>query len=160
MPIYEFFCADCNTIFNFYSPTVNTSKTPLCPKCRKRELKRMMSKFATISAKKEESDSEDIPFDESRMEKAFQVMEKEMQNIKDDDPRQMASLLRKMTEAAGGNLDEGMEEALRRMEAGEDPEKIEAEMGDQLSPENIFFAQRRRGKRVKKVKYDETLYEL
>ena len=119
-----------------------------------------MSKFATISAKKEESDSEDIPFDESRMEKACQVMEKEMQNIKDDDPRQMASLLRKMTEAAGGNLDEGMEEALRRMEAGEDPEKIEAEMGDQLNPENIFFGQRRRGKRVKKVKYDETLYEL
>ncbi len=27
-------------------------------------------------------------------------------------------------------MNTGMEEALRRMEAGEDPEKIEAEMGD------------------------------
>ena len=30
MPIYEFFCPDCNTVFSFYSPTVNTRKIPLC----------------------------------------------------------------------------------------------------------------------------------
>ena len=160
MPIYEFFCADCNTVFNFYSPTINTSRIPPCPKCKKRELKRMMSTFATISGKKEEGDLEDLPIDESKMEKALQVMEKEMHNIKDDDPRQMASLLRKMTEAAGGNLDEGMEEALRRMESGEDPESIEAEMGDKLNPENIFSDQKKRGKRTKKITYDETLYDL
>ena len=160
MPIYEFFCADCNTVFNFYSPTINTSKIPFCPKCKKRALKRMMSTFATISGRKEEGDLEDLPIDESKMEKALQVMEKEMHNIKDDDPRQMASLLRKMTEAAGGNLDEGMEEALRRMESGEDPESIEAEMGDKLNPENIFSDQKKRGKRTKKITYDETLYDL
>jgi len=160
MPIYEFFCADCNTVFNFYSPTINTSKIPFCPKCKKRALKRMMSTFATISGRKEEGDLEDLPIDESKMEKALQVMEKEMHNIKDDDPRQMASLLRKMTEAAGGNLDEGMEEALRRMESGEDPESIEAEMGDKLNPDNIFSDQKKRGKRTKKITYDETLYDL
>lgn len=160
MPIYEFFCTDCNTVFNFYSPTINTSKTPLCPKCKNRDLKRMMSTFATISGKKEEGDFEDLPIDESKMEKALQVMEKEMHNIKDDDPRQMASLLRKMTEAAGGNLDEGMEEALKRMESGEDPESIEAEMGDKLNPENIFSDQKKRGTRPKKITYDETLYDL
>ena len=26
MPIYEFFCPDCNTVFNFYSPTVNPGR--------------------------------------------------------------------------------------------------------------------------------------
>jgi len=160
MPIYEFFCRDCNTVFNFYSSTVNTSKIPLCPKCKKRELKRMMSKFSPVSNKKEEGDFSDIPFDESKMEQAIRVMEKEMYNVKDDDPRQIASLLRKMTEAAGGNLDEGMEEALRRMEAGEDPEKIEAEMGDQLNPENIFSTRKKKARQAKKITYDETLYEL
>ena len=120
----------------------------------------MMSPFAAISGRKEEGDTQDLPIDESKMEKALQVMEREMHNIKDDDPRQMASLLRKMTEAAGGNLDEGMEEALKRMETGEDPEKIEAEMGDQLNPENIFSEQKKRGKRAKKITYDDTLYEL
>jgi len=160
MPIYEFFCDTCNTVFNFYSVTINTGKIPLCPKCKDRALKRMMSTFAPISGRKEEGDADDLPMDESKMEKALQVMEKEMHNIKDEDPQQMASLLRKMTEAAGGNLDEGMEEALRRMEAGEDPENIEAEMGDTLNPENIFSAQKKRGKRSKKITYDDTLYDL
>jgi len=161
MPIYEFFCDDCNTVFNFYSGTINTIKIPRCPRCKNRALKRMMSTFATISGRKEEGDAEDFPMDESKMEKALQVMEREMHNIKDEDPRQMASLLRRMTEAAGGNLDEGMEEALRRMEAGEDPENIEAEMGDALNPENIFFSEQKKGgKRPKKIIYDETLYDL
>lgn len=160
MPIYEFFCEDCNTIFNFYSATVNTSKVPPCPKCENRALKRMMSTFATVSGRKEEGDAEDLPIDEAKMEKALQVMEKEMHNIKDDDPRQMASLLRKMTEAAGGSLDEGMEEALGRMEAGEDPESIEADLGDKLNPENIFSEQKGRGKRGRRMTYDETLYDL
>jgi hypothetical protein len=38
--------------------------------------------------------------------------------------------MRRMFEAAGVPVAGGMEDALRRMEAGEDPEKIEAEMGD------------------------------
>jgi len=35
MPIYEFYCEDCNTLFNFFSRTVNTDKQPPCPRCRK-----------------------------------------------------------------------------------------------------------------------------
>ena len=52
-----------------------------------------------------------------------------------------------MAEVIGKGLDEGMEEALRRMESGEDPE-------------NIFLKREKTGKRVKKITYDETLYEL
>ena len=138
MPIYEFYCSDCVTVFNFYSPTVNTSKVPTCPKCKKRELDRLMSTFAVLSGKAEVSDDLDLPFDESKMEKALHMLESEMPNINEDDPRQASMLIRKMTEAAGGRLDEGMEEALCRMEAGEDPDKIEEEMGDQLDPESLF----------------------
>jgi hypothetical protein len=28
MPIYEFYCEDCHTIFNFFSKNVNTTKKP------------------------------------------------------------------------------------------------------------------------------------
>ncbi|XCN71926.1 MAG: FmdB family zinc ribbon protein [Candidatus Electrothrix aestuarii] len=36
MPIYEFYCQDCNTIFNFFSSRINTEKRPDCPKCGKK----------------------------------------------------------------------------------------------------------------------------
>jgi putative FmdB family regulatory protein len=159
MPIYEFLCEDCATVFNFYTPTANTDKVPVCPKCRQRELKRLLSPFALVSHRQSEAGDE-LPFDEARMEKALQIMENEMDNVKEDDPRQMASLLRKMTEAAGGNLDGGLEEALTRMEAGEDPEAIEEEMGDALNPDTIFSGGRKRGQRAKKLVYDDTLYDL
>jgi hypothetical protein len=55
-----------------------------------------------------------------------------------------------------------MEEALRRMERGEDPEQIEAEMGDLLEGEEPFtFAQKgKRGARKPRPHVDETLYDL
>ena len=53
-----------------------------------------------------------------------------MEGMDESDPRQGARFMRRMFEAAGVPVAEGMEEALRRMESGEDPETIEAEMGD------------------------------
>lgn len=160
MPIYEFYCPACNTVFNFYSPTVNTAKIPLCPRCNQDTLERLLSSFATLSGGHEDRDSADIPLDEAKMEKAFRVMEREMGTMNEDDPRQAVSLLRKMAAAAGGTMDEGMEEALRRIEAGDDPETIEAEMGDQLNPESIFSGKKKGRGRSKKILYDETLYDL
>jgi hypothetical protein len=56
----------------------------------------------------------------------------------------------------------GMEEALARMERGEDPEKIEAEMGDLLEGEDPFLMEQKSGtgKKGAKPKVDETLYDL
>jgi len=46
--------------------------------------------------------------------------------------------MRKLTDMTGLNLGDGMEEALSRMERGEDPEAIESEMGDTLEGEDPF----------------------
>jgi len=54
----------------------------------------------------------------------------EMDSIDENDPKQGARLMRKLFSATGLPVAAGMEEALRRMEGGEDPEKIEEEMGD------------------------------
>ncbi len=165
MPIYEFYCPDCNTIFNFYSKTVNTEKRPLCPRCGQVRLERWMSVFAALKARGDSEADDEMPMpdlDETKMEKAMEVLAKEAEHIDEDDPRQAANLMRKLTDMTGLKLGPGMEEALRRMEAGEDPEQIEEEMGDILEEEDPFDFQERKAIRSKTripIK-DEKLYEL
>ena len=48
----------------------------------------------------------------------------------ENDPRAMPRMMRKMMDTTGMPMNEGMEEAIRRMEAGEDPDRIEEELGD------------------------------
>src|SRR5512145_1150123 len=99
MPVYEFYCAECHTIFNFLSRRVNTEKRPDCPRCGRPELERQVSSFAVSKG---------------------------------------------------------------RPEAGEDPEKIEEEMGDALDVENPFAREGVKGlkRRFLAPQRDETLYEM
>jgi hypothetical protein len=100
--------------------------------------------------------------DESKMEQAMSLLAKEAENLDENDPRQAANLMRKLSDMTGMNLGPGMEEALRRMEAGEDPDQIEAEMGDLLEGEDPFsFGGKSSGlRRMRPPQKDETLYEL
>ena len=164
MPIYEFYCEDCNTIFNFFSKTINTTKKPKCPKCKTRKLSRQMSAFSFTGKAKEDSEMDDLPFDESKMEKAMQMLAGEAETINEDDPRQAANLMRKLTDMTGLELGAGMQEALKRMEAGEDPDAIESEMGDLLEGEEPFLLPEKKGKGTAEKRpapqRDETLYDL
>ena len=164
MPIYEFYCKSCNTLFNFFSKSINTSKTPLCPKCGVHPLTRQMSAFAVTGKAKEDSGMDDLPFDESKMEQAMQMLAGEAENINENDPRQAADLMRKLTDMTGMELGPGMQEALRRMESGEDPEQIESEMGDILGEEEPFLLSGKKGRAVlgKQISpiRDDMLYDL
>jgi len=163
MPIYEFYCNRCNTIFNFFSSRVNTEKVPNCPKCS-RALQRQVSTFSTIGRAKEPGEVGMPDIDESRMERVLGELAGEVENINEDDPRQMAQLMRKFTEKSGLSLGDGMEEALCRLESGEDPEQIEQEMGDVLEGEDPFGMLTQKAGRSGHGKVvplkDETLYEL
>lgn len=163
MPMYEFYCHSCNTIYTFFSRTVNTEKTPDCPACKTSTLTRQVSRFSfTGSSKKnQESDSEypDIPIDESKMERAMQALASEAENINEDDPRQAANLMRKLTDMTGLKLGDKMEDALSRMEAGEDPEAIEEQLGD-IDESDLFKVDSPRSSRQKRPVRDETLYEM
>lgn len=163
MPIYEFFCDDCNTIFNFFSKTINTRKRPKCPRCKVKTLERRMSAFAIAGRAKEAGESDDLPINEDKMEQAMQMLAGEADHINEDDPRQAANLMRKLSNMTGLELGAGMEEALRRMEKGEDPEQIESEMGDLLESEEPFQLAGKKGARTGKYKVpvrDDTLYDL
>lgn len=162
MPVYEFYCTPCNTVFSFFSQRVDTTKIPACPRCRQ-PLKRQMSIFARVSRGKEEPAGDDMPpIDESRMEKAMAMLAGEAEKINEDDPRQAAQLMRKLTDATGLSLGSGMEEALSRLEKGEDPDRIEAEMGDLLEGEEPFLAGGKgtKGSQKRSPRVDETLYDL
>jgi len=164
MPIYEFYCEDCNTIFNFFSKTINTTKKPKCPKCKTKALSKQLSTFAVTGRATESDDLGDLPVDEARMEKAMHMLAGEAEKINEDDPRQAANLMRKLTDMTGLELGPGMQEALKRMEAGEDPDAIEAEMGSLLEDEEPFVMPEKKGgktnsKRAAPIR-DEKLYDL
>ncbi len=164
MPIYEFYCEDCNTIFSFFSRSINTAREPECPKCHRPGLSRQVSRFAFTGRAKDKGEEEDLPFDESRMEQAMQTLASEAERIDENDPRQAANLMRKLTDMTGVELGTGMQEALRRMESGEDPEQIEAEMGDLLEGEEPFQLPGKRGGARSasrpRPQRDDTLYDL
>jgi len=161
MPIYEFYCEKCNTIFNFYSKSVNTTKHPMCPQCKTLKLKRYLSNFSLLREGPEENTEEALPFDEQKMEKAVGMLAQEAQNINEDDPKQAAHLMRRLSEMAGIDMGKGMKEAMNRLEAGEDPEKIEEEMGDVLEEDPFVFPEKKAVREKSKIPIqDQTLYEL
>ncbi|HSL41684.1 MAG TPA: zinc ribbon domain-containing protein [Desulforhopalus sp.] len=161
MPIYEFYCDSCNVLFNFFSARVNTTKVPSCPQCGA-ELARQISRFATIGKAKEEGDDPFAGLDEAKMEKAFASLMQEAERVNEEDPQQMAALMRRFTSQTGIRLGESMEEAIARMEAGEDPEQVEKEMGDLLDGEDFSLeSMKSRVQRLKEApRHDEKLYEL
>lgn len=72
------------------------------------------------------------PAEDARMEAAFSQLEREMESVDENDPRAMGRMMRRMSELTGENLDGEMEEMVRKLEEGQDPEKIEEQMGDVL----------------------------
>jgi putative FmdB family regulatory protein len=162
MPIYEFYCAPCHTIFNFYSRRIDTDKEPFCPRCGRIKLTRQMSAFAVIRGLREDAESGLPDIDESKLGEAMTALSAEAEHLNEDDPRQAAQLMRKLTQMTGLRLGSGMEEALRRMEAGEDPEQIEAELGGLLEGEDPFVMEGQKGSsRAKRPpRKDDTLYDL
>ena len=164
MPIYEFYCTDCHTVFNFLSRKSDTTRRPSCPRCGRPRLERKLSRFAISSGGRAGDDpAGPAEFDDSQMAAAMESLAHEMQGADPSDPRQMAGMMRKLYETSGLSLGEGVEEAIRRLEAGEDPDRIEQEMGEVLDrddPPSVEGGRAGRLRRLKPPATDETLYEM
>ncbi len=141
MPIYEFACPKCRRIFSFLSKRVTPDRLPACPKCGNRKLKKEVSRFAMTRGLKEpvasspdEAGGPPLPdLDDPRVERAMMEMERDMAHLDENNPKHMAQMMRKMKDLMPpGTMPKEMDVAIKRMEAGEDPEKIEADMGDLL----------------------------
>lgn len=141
MPIYEYACPKCRVIFNFLSKRISPDRLPVCPKCGNKKMAKLMSRFATVRGLKEpaaksETDTGEgsMPnFDDPRIESAMSDLERDMEHMDENNPRHMAHLMRKMKDIMPpGTVPKELDTAIKRLEAGEDPEKIEADMGDVL----------------------------
>ena len=137
MPIYEFACPSCRKIFSFLSRRVNPDRLPVCPKCGNKKLEKQLSRFAMSRNLKEPptgAGGDDLPepdFDDPRVARAMAEMERDLEHLDENNPRHMAHMMRKMKDLLpGGAVPKEFETAIKRLEAGEDPEKIEADMGD------------------------------
>ncbi len=152
MPIYEYYCPDNNRIYQFFAKTLAQGEIiPKCPDDPALRMVKMVSGFAIGGATKKSGegatpgggdDSADAGDpavgaggeagapDDPRMEAAFSQLEQEMESIDENDPRAMGRMMRRMSELTGEKLDGEMEEMVRKLEEGEDPEKLEEQFGD------------------------------
>jgi putative FmdB family regulatory protein len=140
MPIYEFACPKCRVIFNFLSKRVNPEHLPTCPKCGNAQMQKQMSRFAAPKGLSEAAPAPEAgedgsmpDLDDPRVMRAMGELERDMEHMDENNPRHMAHMMRKMKDIMPpGTMPKEMEIAIKRLEAGEDPEKIEADMGDVL----------------------------
>ena len=141
MPIYEYACPKCRVIFNFLSKRMEPDRSPVCPRCGNRKMSKQISRFAMSRGLKEpaakaemETGGPPMPdFDDSRVERAMMEMERDMEHMDENNPKHMAHMMRKMKELMPpGTMPKEMDVAIKRLESGEDPKKVEEDMGDLL----------------------------
>lgn len=135
MPIYEYYCPDNHTVYQFFAKSLaQGERIPKCPDNPKFKMQKMVSAFAVTGRHKAEPTpgadaSGDDPAEDARMESAMQAMEREFSRVDENDPKAMAKMMRRMAELTGEKIDGEMEEVVRKLEEGADPESLEEAMG-------------------------------
>ena len=117
MPIYEYLCPACNTIFQFLirSSSGMDDPPPSCPSCKGNQMKRVMSSFSVTGTGPSAAGTADDGM---------------LAGLDSEDPRAMARAIRHLADDMGEELEPEVMQALGRLEAGEDPESIERELED------------------------------
>ncbi len=119
MPIYEYICYDCRkrvSVF-FRSFSEASDANAACPHCAGKNLRRLVSRVSVMR-------SEDSRLDELADDPSL------MSGLESEDPRALASFMRRMSNETGEPLDAEMGEMIDRLEKGESPEEIEKSMPD------------------------------
>lgn len=155
MPIYEYRCGKCGRVSQFLVRNIAAHTTPTCPRCGAANMSRVISRVTVIGGRKgrraatAESDSEPAaaetppaPSEESGegdegggfepTEADVARMERLLESVDENDPRSIGRAMREMAAIAREPIEGEMEEVIRRLESGEDPDKIEEKMGDAL----------------------------
>jgi hypothetical protein len=141
MPIYEYYSPDTHRIYSFFAKTLAQGRTvPRCPDHPKARMVKLVSGFSIGGGAKEpKADAASVPGaapgEEARMDATLDAMEREFSGLDENDPRAMARMMRRMAELSGERMDGPMEEAVRKLEEGADPDALEAQLGDAFGPE-------------------------
>lgn len=116
MPIYEYNCLDCRKRVSVFFRTFGeaSDEAARCPHCNGANLRRLVSRVAVLRS------------EESRLDNMAD--ESFMSGLENEDPRALASFMRKMSNEMGEPMDAEMSEVVDRLEKGESPEAIEKSM--------------------------------
>lgn len=129
MPFYEFYCEDCHRIFNFFSKQINTDKSPDCPKCAKPSIQRLISNFSALKDMNPLKDKGGfLTKNDPESVQAQLFLNNELKKINTQDPRQMASVLRKLGDVTGNHLGPNLQKVLSQMEQGGNVEELQLEL--------------------------------
>ena len=118
MPSYDFRCNACGRRFvlTYKTYAAYDAATHTCPHCGSTDLTRLISRVAIAKSARWGAGSGDDP--------AF------LDELEHSDPRALGRLLREVTEETGEDLGPEFDEVVSRLERGEDPEAIEADLPD------------------------------
>lgn len=144
MPIYEYYCPDNHTVYQFFAKTLAQGHTiPKCPDNPKFRMQKAVSAFAVTSGGKTDA-GEPVAdaaatgdaAEDARMEAAMGAMEREFSSVDENDPKAMGRMMRRMAEMTGEKIDGEMEEVVRKLEEGADPESFDEQLGDDMPGED------------------------
>lgn len=116
MPNYEYYCTDCNHIFEiFLTYQEYGSQTMGCPKCESTQIKRIIKPVRVARS------------EEARLES---LADPEQLAGLDDDPQALGKMMRQMSRELGEDMGPEFDEVVDRLEKGQSPEDIEHDLPD------------------------------
>lgn len=113
MPVYEYLCRDCGRCFSRFFWRIADADGARC-RCGSDKLEQLVSRVAMLKS------------EESRLEGLADPSK--WGGLDENDPQSMARMMRKLGSEVGEDLGPEFNEAIDRLEAGEDPESIEKSM--------------------------------
>jgi putative FmdB family regulatory protein len=125
MPIYEYRCADCARKVSIFFRSFSAVTEPVCPRCGGTQLTRLMSRVAVHRGTGGGDGGEDVGDSDGDFDRF-------LDGVDENDPRSVARAMRRMSDEMGEPIEPEMQEALTRMEAGEDPERVMAHLDEQM----------------------------
>ncbi len=111
MPVYEYRCRDCGRKFSLFVRSPDGPTVGPCPRCGSLEVSRLISRVAVM--KSEETRLEELT-DPSSL----------LSDLDENDPKSVARWMRRMSKEIGEDMGPEFDEAIDRIEAGEDPNKV------------------------------------
>jgi putative FmdB family regulatory protein len=118
MPIYEYRCLQCRRRVSVLlrSFAELDSARPVCTHCGSDQLLRLVSRVSVLKS------------EEARLDSLSDSSS--LGDLDENDPRSVARYMRKMSSEVGEDMGDEFHEVVDRLEAGQSPEDVEADMPD------------------------------
>jgi putative FmdB family regulatory protein len=116
VPLYDYRCKKCEHTFTLMYGSVEAMEhaAPRCPACGSDALSQLITGVSVIAS------------EETRMDRMADPAR--FAGLDEDDPRAMGQAMRQMADELGEDLGPEVDEAIGRLEAGEDPASVERSM--------------------------------